>query len=271
MEINDEIMRYYSSGNELTRLDRDMLEKVRTQEIIQRYLTKVPSKVLDVGGANGFYSFWLSSIGHEVHLIDPIPLHIKQAQQRSRETPKPPASISIGEARRLEFPNNYFDILLHFGPLYHLTKRKERIVALSEARRVLHQDGVILCTAISRYSSLLDGFFHGMITDPHYVELMNQDLKDGQHRNPRENPGYFTTAYLHQPDELKEEIIEAGFEFREMLAIEGFGWLIPNFSKNWQDTSYRELLLKSIQSTEDSKSLVGVSGHIMCIASKPSI
>jgi hypothetical protein len=121
---------------------------------------------------------------------------------------------------------------------------------------------------ISRYASMLDGFFNNLVEDPHFVEIMNQDLKNGQHRNPKSIKGYFTTAYLHHPRELKEEIIEAGFNFRALIGIDGFGWLLPAFDDKWRKRDYQNLLLQSIRSTEEEHSIIGVSAHIMGIALK---
>ncbi|MFW9881427.1 MAG: hypothetical protein ACFFG0_50830, partial [Candidatus Thorarchaeota archaeon] len=38
------------------------------------------------------------------------------------------------------------------------------------------------------------------------VEIVKQDLINGQHRNPTGNPHYFTDAFFHHPDELRAEI-----------------------------------------------------------------
>ena len=55
MTINPEIERYYLRGGEVQRLDqRCWLEKLRTQEIIQRFLTNAPMDILDVGGATNW-------------------------------------------------------------------------------------------------------------------------------------------------------------------------------------------------------------------------
>lgn len=270
MNINDDIVKHYKSGIESNRLfvGVSQLERVRTQEIISRYLTKTPSRILDVGGATGFYSFWLSDMGHEAHLVDPVPLHIKQAKEYSGESGKGLASIQVGEARKLQFEDDYFDIVLFLGPMYHITERNERMKALAEAKRVLREDGLIFCAGISRYASLLDGFFRNLVADPRFVKILNRDLKDGQHRNTTDILEYWTTAYLHHPNELKDEIIEVGFKFEKLLAIDGFGWLLPDFSEKWENNDYRELLLQKVRTIEEEASTIGMSAHIMGIAAK---
>jgi ubiquinone/menaquinone biosynthesis C-methylase UbiE len=273
MEVNEEIIRYYTNSRvEINRLNTgtSQLEKARTQEIMLPYLSRKPLRILDVGGAAGPYSFWLSEIGYEVHLIDPVPLHIEEARKYSRQSNIPLASINIGESRTLKFENEYFDIVLLFGPLYHLTRREERKAALLEAKRVLRCDGLMFCAGISRFASMLDGFFRGMVTTPGYAEAMKRNLGDGQHRNPEEKPEDFITAYCHSPLELGEEINAVGLKLERTVAIESFGWLLPYFDNKWKQPEYRELLMSIIKLVEKDESLLGMSAHIMAIARKVS-
>lgn len=268
--IDREIQEHYESGNESQRLNQDMYlpERARTQEIILRYINNKHCKIFDVGGGAGFFSFWLSRLGHEVHLLDPVQAHIDEAKIYSKKTNVALASITLGDARNVPACDNYFDLVLLFGPLYHLTKKNERLLALGEARRVLNKGGICLCVGISRWASLLDGYFRDFVQDPKFVEIMNKDLIDGQHRNPTNNPEYWTTAFFHRPKDLKQEIIESGLKFEKLLAIDSFGWLIPDLGNKFKDPKYRDLLLKSIRSIEDNPSIIGVSAHIMGVATK---
>ena len=55
-------------------------------------MPSAPAVVLDIGGAAGAYAFPLADQGYEVHLIDPVPLHIEQAQEYAKHTSKQLAS-----------------------------------------------------------------------------------------------------------------------------------------------------------------------------------
>ena len=80
--MKNTIVNYYSSYDEKNRLlVRHSLERLRTQEIITRYLGKSSRNILDIGGAAGVYSFWLANQGHSVDLIDITPKHIEQAKE----------------------------------------------------------------------------------------------------------------------------------------------------------------------------------------------
>ena len=86
-----------------------------------------------------------------------------------------------------------------FGPLYHLTEAAERQRALAEAWRVLRPGGRLMAMAVCRFASLLDGLYRGWLGDPTFRPIVDQDLVDGQHRNPDPvgRPEFFTTAYFH--------------------------------------------------------------------------
>ena len=78
---------------------------------------------------------------------------------------------------------------------------------------------------INSFASLIDGLGRGLIDDPYFVEILERDLREGQHLNPKNVSDYFTTAHFHRPEELESEVSEAGFKVIEVAAIEGPGWL----------------------------------------------
>ena len=115
---------YNSTQMETDRLGQHVfqLEKIRTQEIILRYL-KPSMAIADIGGATGAYSFWLHDMGHKVHLLDAAEFHIEAATKISITENKPLASILLGDARQLPYDDEQFDLVLLFGPLYHLQEK----------------------------------------------------------------------------------------------------------------------------------------------------
>src|SRR5918912_281736 len=155
-----EIVAHYGSGYEAERLANGagQLEGARPEEIVKRYLPHPPAVVFDVGGGSGVYSCWLAREGYEVHLVDAMPLHVEKARQASLEQPYHQlASISVGDARELNRAEASVNVVLLFGPLYHLTERVDRINALREARRILSAGGLLLAVGITRFASVLDG------------------------------------------------------------------------------------------------------------------
>ena len=234
------IEKYYALGKEKDRLNQGIsqLEKDRTFRILKKFLPPAPTVILDVGGGAGAYAFLLAEQGYEVHLIDPVPLHIAQARENEQKTNRQLASCSLGDARKIDKDGNSTDAILYLGPLYHLVDRKDRLRALKEAYRVLKPGGVLIAAAISRFASFMDGVYQGMLVDAKYCEIVQKDLASGQHRSV--DAKYFTTAYLHLPGELREEIKECGFHDVSLVAIEGPVWdqrAIENLkrdSKAWE-------------------------------------
>lgn len=259
---------YYQNGSESVRLSEYSLEKLRTQELLKRFISQKSSKILDIGGGTGVYSFWLSEQGHEVHLVDIVPLHIQQAKEFSQKQDRQLASITIGDACSLDFDNNSFDYVLLLGPLYHLVEKEKRLKALQEAKRVLKSEGIIFCVGITKFASMMDGFYENLIEDPKFIKIMNQDLENSQHSNLTNNPWYFTTAYFHHPQELKNEVESSGFSILGQYGIESFGSYVPEISEKLKNEEYRKLLLKTIGKVESEITLLGMSSHVMVVGKK---
>ena len=83
--LDPEIANYYQRTPEEARLGQGpfQLEEARTRELIQRLAPRPPGTVIDVGGAAGAYALWLAAAGYSVHLIDPVPRLVAEAQRRS--------------------------------------------------------------------------------------------------------------------------------------------------------------------------------------------
>ena len=263
MSADEEIAAYYGRGEEQQRLFGPFrLEFVRTQELLARHLPEPPAVVLDVGGGPGTYAAWLAERGYEVHLLDPIELHVRQA----REAPSRLASAEIGDARALPQADASADAVLLLGPLYHLQEAADRRRALEEARRVLKPGGLLAAAAISRFASTIDGLRRELLLDPDFEHGVERSLRDGRHENPAREPDRFTTAYLHLPAELEDEVRAAGFDLTGLLAIEGVGEFVPDVGDRLDDPVRREVLLRAIRRVEAEPTMLGASPHLLALA-----
>jgi ubiquinone/menaquinone biosynthesis C-methylase UbiE len=224
-ELDAKILAHYQEGGERDRLlggGAGRLEYLRTRELLARYLPPPPATVLDVGGGAGVYAVALAREGYSVHLIDLVPLHVEQARGASAlQRDSPLASAQVGDARRLVWDDNSMDALLLLGPLYHLTSREDRLHALKEVYRVVRPGGMVAAAAISRFASTYEGLLRGFLEDPRFEAIVERDVREGQHRNPTGRVGWFTTAYFHLPEELRDEATEAGFLVEALVGIEG--------------------------------------------------
>src|SRR5437660_11750070 len=112
--LGPEVESHYADGYEQTRLtEREApLELVRTQSILERRLAPPPGRIPDIGGGPGVYAAWLARKGYEVHLLDALSLHVRQALEASGAHPDHRFDVTQGDARRLPFEDASADAVL---------------------------------------------------------------------------------------------------------------------------------------------------------------
>jgi ubiquinone/menaquinone biosynthesis C-methylase UbiE len=267
--VSTEIAQFYTGAAEEKRLTYGLgpLEFERNQELIARFLPAKSSFVIDVGGGPGIYAEWLASLGHNVHLVDPVNKHIQQAQKRAAKLKKT-FKAALGEARSLDFRDGVADVVIEHGPLYHLQQRTDRIKALKEAYRVLKPGGIMLGFAINHSISTLTGLLNGMIHDDQFYNMCMGELKTGLHNPPAAWPGILPEAFFHKPNELLAEVTEAGFTGIELFAVEGMIWLDAKYFESRSDPGKKEKMMSLLKGTEQSMELLCFSPHIMICGRK---
>ncbi len=275
--LDPQVLAHYTScprpEDERLRSGTGLIELLRTQELVRRHLGTGPRRrVLDVGGASGVHAEWLAADGHQVHLVDPVPDHVVQAARRGRSA-EMPFTASRGDARALGTAGDTVDAVMLLGPLYHLVEHRDRVRALSEARRVLRPGGLVFAAAISRWASLLDGVTFGWLDDPDFAAIVAGDLAEGVHSNPTGRDEWFTTAYFHRPDELVDEAGEASLEVDAVLAVEGPGyWAVRRAVGRDGSLSDPDLqhVIDAARAVEQEPSLLGASPHLLLVAHRAS-
>jgi SAM-dependent methyltransferase len=270
--LDSAIATFYDRAPEEARLQQGpfQLEQARTRELIERFAPPPPGTVVDVGGAAGAYALWLATTGYSVHLVDPVPRLVAEAQRRSAAAERPLASCRVGDARSLDIPGDTADVVLLLGPLYHLIDSRDRARAMREAVRVLKPGGWLFAAGISRWASALDGLARDLFQDPRFAQIVEQDLRDGQHRNPTDRLDYFTTAYFHRPEELGDEVRAAGLALNGVYGLEGPGWILSDVPERMADANRREALLRVARLLETEITVVGSSAHLLAVAQRPT-
>jgi ubiquinone/menaquinone biosynthesis C-methylase UbiE len=262
-----EVVGHYERIDEDARLREGLggLELVRTQEIVRRHLPAGAGlRILDVGGGTGVHAAWLAEEGHRVHVIDPVPYHVERAASLAGTV-----TAEVGDARRLNAADASQDAVLLLGPLYHLTERDDRLLALREAARVVVPGGPVFVAAISRFASLFHGLSTGDLFDPAFRAIVERDLVDGQHRNRTGNPEWFTTAFFHHPHELAAEIESAGLDLVGVFGVEGMGAWQPQLAERWSEPTSRAVIVDAARAIESEPTLLGLGPHLLAVARRP--
>lgn len=267
--ISRNIEVFYNKASEETRLEKGMgvFEFERIKLLIEKYTPSTPSKIIDVGGGTGKYSEWLAKKGHQVHLVEPVPKHLQIAENRANKL-KNKFFVQLGESRKLEFPNNFADIIILHGPLYHLQKKEDRGLAINEAKRVLKNNGIILGFAINYTASTLVGLLNGLIHKKTFFEMCNNELTTGIHNPPDDFPWLLAEGYYHKPEQLKEEFINQGLTFLNTYAVEGMAWLDKDYFANMAKYTKKKTLTELIKITENDSYLLPFSPHMMIAVKK---
>lgn len=267
--ISRDIELFYNTASEETRLDKGMgvFEFERIKSLIDKYIKSPNSTVINVGGGTGKYSEWLAEKGHKVYLVEPINKHIEIAQNRANKL-KNKFSVHLGEARKLDFPKGFADVIILHGPLYHLQKRQDRKAAILEAKRVLKNGGVILGFAINYSATTLAGLLNGLIHKPSFFAMCKEELKTGIHNPPRDFPWLLAEAYFHRPEELEEEFVEQSLTHLNTYAVEGMVWLDKDYFSNMLNEKKKQTLMELVRITENDSCLLSFSPHIMIAVKK---
>lgn len=265
--INKEVDVFYSDTAEETRLQIGLgpLEFERNKDLISRFIPKKSCVILDIGGGPGIYSEWLAKKGNTVYLVDPVLKHIQQAKKRAK---KVNFECIHGEARHLKFQDNFADIVILHGPLYHLQDRKERMECLNEARRVLKPGGIVLGFAINYTASTIASLTQGVIGNIEFFQMCREELTSGIHNAPKSMPGMLPYAYYHKQENLREEIEESNFKYLDIYAVEGFVWLDKNYFESQSNPSKQKILMEILKLTEKDRNLISFSPHMMIAAQK---
>lgn len=256
--MGNPVIDYYTTDyNEDNRHKADafgIIQEYRTKELISRYLHLSKMTVLDVGGANGVYSFYLADQGHTVSLLDIVPSHIEKVKFLNEKRASQLKQIYLGDARDFSVSEKFDMIILH-GPLYHIVDLKERIDLLRNMKARLNPDGVILGFGINRYAGYFYGVRSGNILDKSYRETVLKEVKSG-YRN--KEPGW----YFHKDEELIKEFKEAGLSVRDIKSVTTQLWMIPGIEDRINDPHFLEEIMEIAMLTEDE---TAIGQDLLCV------
>jgi SAM-dependent methyltransferase len=268
MEVDRRVTRRYEVSDEDARLwqpGRGDLVRLRTWDIFDRFLPG-SGRVLDVGGGPGTHAAHLAGRGYQVTLVDPVPRHVDRARQRAADDDGAAFGVCVGVAAALAATDGSVDAVVLMGPLYHLVERSERLTALAEARRVLRPGGRLLAEVITRHAWVLDATVKGLLDTPAVLADVERSAATGLSQDPTSLADGAFWAYFQRPEEMRAELREAGFADIELVAVEGFAWLLGDLETRMANPGP---LLDAVRLTESEPSMLGCSAHVIGVASCP--
>lgn len=267
----NKVKNYYKNFDEKNRLQNDnsgKLEYYMTMNILDSYLPK-EGTILDLGGGAGAYSFPLANKGYKVYLSDLSEDLINQAKkQKEEENTLNLVSCDVVNATNLFiYDDNKFDVVLLFGPLYHLLESSERKECISEIRRVLKPNGKVFASFIPYLSgsiAIVDRYFR----HPEQVDINNlSEVFNSGKFNNISNKG-FQEGYYPSSKEIEELFSNNDFKKITVRSIRGFGYEKEDLLYSIKDKTMFNKIIDLINNTSEEQSIIDTCGHAMYIGYK---
>ena len=255
----ENLIKYYNKFNEDKRLTRrhGIIEYRTAMEYINKYLSTITNpKIIDIGAGTGAYSIPLANEGYDVTAVELIKHNLMTLKNKSNKV-----KTYLGNALDLsKFKDNTFDIVLLFGPMYHLISNEDKLKALSEAKRILKNNGLIF---ISYYMNEYAIITHGFIENTIKEDIQNNLIDNTFHITPKEDDLYSMVRLEdinYYKDTLKLHRIK-------IIAQDGpTDYLRSTINK--MDNETFELYYKYHLSTCEKAELLGASSHVLDILKK---
>ena len=275
--IDKGVLAYYEAGREFNRLRTGigLIEFERTKEILLENLQKPPAVIYDIGGAYGEYSWWLASLGYEVHLFDLSEKNIEMSEELGKEYPGCSlAEAVVCDARSVPRPDGSADAVLLMGPMYHITDYAERIKAVRESFRLLKDNGLLFTAALTPYSVLMHNITvyspengERCIEEPGFLAMVERELRDGCHINPdRGVYNGLASAHLHTAKALRAELETGGFSGTTVHGVMGGAWLARDVDGLWKNEKSRNALMNTVRLIDTHEEIIGLSGHLLAVS-----
>lgn len=165
------LVEYYNKFNEDKRLKtkHGQVEYLTAIKYIEEYLKEYDNpKIIDIGAGTGAYSIYFENKGYDVTAVELVKHNLKVIESKNKNI-----KLYQGNAIDLsKFDDNSFDIVLLFGPLYHLIDINDKLKAINEAKRIVKKNGLIFISyCLNEYAVITHGFKDNYIKE----ELKNLD------------------------------------------------------------------------------------------------
>lgn len=258
--MNEEnLITYYNKFNEDKRLTHrhGIVEFNTTIKYILDILKTLDNpKIIDVGAGTGKYSIYLNYLGYDVTAVELVKHNLMTLKSKNKDI-----KSYLGNATNLsKFSDNSFDMVLLFGPLYHLITTEEKLKALKEAKRIVKNGGYIL---ISYYMNEYAIITHGFKDNNILSAIKNNEVDNSFHITPKETDLY-SMVRLEDINYLKDKL---NLTRVKILSQDGPSDYIRKVINKMDDETFN-IYLKYHLSTCERSELLGASSHVLDMLKK---
>ena len=252
-ELVQEIYRRSDENSRLNRSKAARVEFLTTVRYMERYL-KPGAKILDIGAGAGEYSLYFSRRGYAVSALELTDSNMEAF--RKKLTAEDTVDLVQGNALDLSrYEDDYFDIVLLLGPLYHLHSEADKLRCIAEAKRVCKPGGKLFFAFISNDMVILTMFHE----HPDY--FINGDYNKETFRCD-DFPFVF-----HTVNACRELLRQGGVTVLHEVASDGISELLKDKINAMDEESYAQYLRYHFYACEKPEHL-GASNHLLFVAEK---
>ena len=249
-QLVQEVYRRFDENSRLTKSPAARVEFITTVKYIEKYLTP-GARILDIGAGAGEYSLYFARKGYQVSALELADANI--AAFKAKMAPEDPIHLVQGNALDLSYyQDDSFDIVLLFGPLYHLHSEEDKLQCIREAKRVCRKDGKIFFAFISNDIVILT------------MQQCQEDyLINGDYNKETFRLEDFPFVF-HTVDACRELLKKAGIHVCHQVASDGASELLQELINSLDDASYQQYLRYHFYICEKPEFL-GVSNHLLFV------
>ncbi|MCH5317467.1 MAG: class I SAM-dependent methyltransferase [Eubacterium sp.] len=254
MKFEEKLIKYYSSGYEGKRLQKDKYHSIEYLTTV-RYLDRLlpdSGKVLDCCAGGGVYSYYLADRGYNVTAADLSPKNIEIIKANKKSSILD--DIQILNVLNLScFEGKTFDVVLCMGALYHLKRSEERRECVKECLRVLKDDGIFILAYINRNPCVLYQFWQ----QPKNIKAQAELIKTGDN-------GLF---YASDFDEIDKIVTDFNLAKIKNIGADGSAYPLQRKINSLNKAQFADFLEYHFAVCEQP-SIIGNSMHGLLFARK---
>ena len=251
--IVQEVYRRFDESNRLTKSKAARVEFLTTVKYIEKYLTS-GARILDVGAGAGEYSLYFARKGYQVSALELADANI--AAFRAKITADDQIDLVQGNALDLSrYDSDSFDVVLLFGPLYHLHDEADKLQCIEEAKRVCKPDGRIFFAFISNDIVILT-----------MQQFQTDYLVSGHYNKDTFRLDDFPFVF-HTVDHCRALLAKAGIQITHEVAADGVSELLKDLVNTMDTATYQQYLRYHFYICEKPECL-GMSNHLLFVGKK---
>ena len=230
------------------------VEFLTTVRQIEKHL-KQGMKILDLGAGTGEYSIYFANQGYDVTSIELVQKHVDQIKEKVNKD----MDIEVLQGNALDLgkiKDKTYDIVLCFGPLYHLENIEDRLKCINQVKRVCKEDGKMFFAFISNDMVITT---ETMLYNPNFL------LGDSY-----DHEGFKVVDFpfvFHTVDASRKLLKDSKLNIIGEIAADGLSELFADKINEMDEESYIQWLNYHFYCCEKPEFL-GASNHLLFVARK---